>query len=83
MGAQKVCDDNGDDDNHHGEKWMNNPLNYSKVLGWSRKWKIIKYYWPNSRSNHSEYFIIYLKRENIFKMVKYIYLEIINKQIIY
>ena len=83
MGAQKLCDDNGDDDNDHDEKWMKNLLIYSKVLGWSRKWRIIKLYWPKSRSNHLEYFIIFLERENIFKMVKYLYLEIINKQMIY
>ena len=51
MGARKLCDDNGDNDNDHGEKWMKNALIYSKVLGWSRKWRIIKYYWPKYISN--------------------------------
>jgi len=33
MGAKMLWDDNGDDDNDHGEKWMENPLIYNKVLG--------------------------------------------------
>ena len=79
MGVQKYGDDNGDNDNDHGEKWMKNLLIYSKVMGWCQKWRIIKYYWPKSRSNRLEYFIIFLEREKIFKKVKYLYLEIINK----
>ena len=35
-------DDSGDNHNDHGEDWMENPLIYSKILGWSRKWKLIK-----------------------------------------
>jgi len=27
-----LCDNNVDDDNHHGEKWMKTPLIDSKVL---------------------------------------------------
>ena len=54
MGAQKYGYDNGGDDNYHGQKWMKNPLIYNKVLGWSRKWRIIKNYWPKSRSNSLE-----------------------------
>ena len=42
VGAQRCEDNNGDDDNDHGEEWMENPLIYNKVLGWYRKWKIIK-----------------------------------------
>ena len=37
-------EDNNDDDNDYGEKWMENPLIYNKILGYSRKWEIIKYY---------------------------------------
>ena len=79
MGAQKVCDDNGDEDSDHGEKWTKTPHIYRKVLDWSQKWRIIKYYWPKSRSNRLEYFNIFLEREKIFKIVKNISLEIINK----
>lgn len=32
MGDQKKRDDNGDDDNDHGEEWMENPHIYNKVL---------------------------------------------------
>ena len=39
-----VCEDNGDDDNDNGEKWMKPLLICRKVFGWSRKWRIIKYY---------------------------------------
>ena len=33
VGVQVQEDDNGDDDNDHGEEWMKNPPLYSKV--WS------------------------------------------------
>ena len=33
--AWMLEDGNGDDDSDHGEKWMENPLIYNKVLGWS------------------------------------------------
>jgi len=42
VGSQTQEDNYGDDDNDYGEKWMENPLIYNKVLGWSRKWRIIK-----------------------------------------
>ena len=37
MGALMWSDNSGDDDGYHGEEWMENPLIYNKVLGWSRK----------------------------------------------
>lgn len=52
VGAWMQEDDSGDDDIDHGEKLMENHLIYNKVLGWSRKWRIIRYYWQKSRSNH-------------------------------
>ena len=32
MGAQEKRDDNGDDDNDHGEEWIENSPIYNKVL---------------------------------------------------
>ena len=32
MATQNKRDDNGDDDNDHGEEWMESPLIYDKVL---------------------------------------------------
>lgn len=37
VGAQMQEDKNGDNDNDHGEEWMENLLIYNKVLGWSKK----------------------------------------------
>ena len=62
VGAQIKEDDSGDGDSHHGEKWMKKPLIYSKVLGWSGKWRILKYYWPKYISNSMKYYIIFLER---------------------
>lgn len=35
MGAQVKRDNNGENDNDHGEEWMEKPPIYNKVLGWS------------------------------------------------
>ena len=42
VGAQVKEDTNGEDDNDHGEEWMEYPPIFNKLLGWSRKWIIIK-----------------------------------------